>query len=68
MNKTQVSDQMGDPVCIETVSGHSWLTLNGAWDDDFGQVNDARRGLENVMDGLLCELPDGPTQGPPLEG
>ena len=48
--------------------GHSWLTLNGAWDDDWGQVDNARRGLETVMDGLLCELPGGPTSGPPLEG
>jgi len=50
------------------ISGHSWLTLNGAWDDDWGQVDNARRGLESVMDGLLCELPGGPTSGPPLEG
>ena len=63
-------DTLISAVFIEVVflKGHSWLTLNGAWDDDWGQVDNARRGLESVMDGLLCELPGGPTSGPPLEG
>ena len=43
------------------ISGHKWLTLNGAWDEDWNQVNGRRRYLENLLDDILCD-------SPPVEG
>lgn len=39
------------------ISGHSWLVLNGAWSNDWGQVDGARRALEDEIDDLLCQTP-----------
>ena len=38
--------------------------LNGAWNDDWGQVDGARNALEDVIDDLLCQDPN-PTDPPP---
>ena len=46
------------------ISGHKWLVLNGAWSEDWGMVNGARRSLEEVIDDLLCQGPN-PTEPPP---
>ena len=39
------------------IPNHKWLVLNGAWQEDWNQVNNARRGLENLIDDLLCNVP-----------
>ena len=39
------------------ISGHKWLVLNGAWDNNWGLVDDTRRGLEDLLDDLLCDAP-----------
>ena len=39
------------------IPNHKWLVLNGAWDGDWNQVDNARRGLENLIDDLLCAVP-----------
>ena len=39
------------------ISGHKWLVLNGAWDENWGLVDDTRRGLEDLLDDLLCDAP-----------
>ena len=42
-----------------------WLVLNGAWNDDWGQVDGARNALEDVIDSLLCNEPEPHTTDPP---
>jgi len=39
------------------ISGHKWLVLNGAWSNDWGMVDGARRSLEDEIDDLLCAVP-----------
>jgi hypothetical protein len=43
-----------------------WLTLNGAWDDNWDAVNDARWKITDEIDSLLCQDPNGggPTDPP----
>ena len=38
------------------ISGHKWLVLNGAWDEDWDQVDGRRRYLENLIDDILCDI------------
>ena len=33
------------------------MVLNGAWDNNWGLVDDTRRGLEDLLDDLLCDAP-----------
>ena len=42
-----------------------WLVLNGAWNEDWGQVGNARNSLEDVIDSLLCNEPEPQTTEPP---
>jgi len=47
------------------ISGHKWLVLNGYWQNDWGQVDGARRALEDDIDDLLCDAP-APAKGSQL--
>jgi len=50
-------------------SGHSWLVLNGAWDNDYNTMEDTRRNIEGIIDDLLCNEPSASTESPPnVEG
>jgi len=46
-------------------TNQKWLVLNGAWNDDWGQVDGARNALEDVIDSLLCNEPEPHTTEPP---
>ena len=35
-------------------SGHKWLVLNGAWNPGWNEVDDARKGIANLIDDLVC--------------
>ena len=36
------------------LSDHKWLVLNGAWDPAWNEVDNARKGLANLIDDLVC--------------
>ena len=39
----------------ENTSGHKWLALNGALDPAWNEVDNARKGLANLIDDLICQ-------------
>ena len=47
-------------------TGHSWLVLNGAWDNDYNTMEATRRNIEGVINDLLCNEPSHSTSSPPV--